>query len=104
MGRIKELQEKSNLTEAEQNELNELLQEAKSVDVEVEKSEVDSEDKAIDEAAKKLADKAVADAEDRISKSIDKLTAKLDKGFLEVADDAKIDVNSPKFIVDKKIR
>lgn len=102
MGRIKELQEKSNLTEAEQNELNELLQEAKSVDVEVAKSEVDSEDKAIDEAAKKLADKAVADAEDRISKSIDKLTAKLDKGFLEVADDAKIDVNSPKFIVDKK--
>jgi len=58
-------------------------------------------DKQKDEAAKKLADQAVAEAEDRISKSIDKLTEKLSKGF-EVADDAKITVDSPKFIVDKK--
>lgn len=99
MGRIKELQEKASLTVDEQKELDELLAEAKAADgVEVEQAD---EEKALDEAAKKLADKAVADAEDRISKSIDKLTEKLSKGF-EVADDAKITVDSPRFIVDKK--
>lgn len=101
MGRIKELQEKANLSDAEQKELDELIAEAKAADAVEDSSDVDAEEKALDEAAKKLADKAVAEAEDRISKSIDKLTEKLSKGF-EVADDAKITVDSPKFIVDKK--
>ena len=102
MGRIKELQEKlekDGLEDKEQKELDELLSEAKSSDEEEDSKE--EEEKAIDEAAKKLADKAVEDAESRISKSIDKLSEKLESGLI-VPENAKIEVKSHKFIVDKK--
>jgi len=93
MGRIKELQEKAELTELEQKELDELLAEAKEL------SE-DSVEKEIDDAAKKLADKAVEDAESRISKSIDALVAKLDKSEKS---ESKIEITKePRYIVDKK--
>ena len=100
MGRIKELQDKNDLTEVEQKELNELLTEAKAVTAGVEK-DVKDEEKAIDDAAKSIADKAVEQAESRLSKSIDELTAKL-TGGLEVSKDAKIEVTSQKYIVDSK--
>jgi len=98
MGRIKELQEKAELTDVEQKELDELLSEAKGV-----KEEVQDVEKDIDDAAKAIADKAVEQAESRLSKSIDEIAAKLGKG-LEVSDDAKIEVTkSPRFIVDSKL-
>jgi len=100
MGRIKELQDKNELNEVEQKELNELLSEAKAVTAGVEK-DVRDEEKAIDDAAKSIADKAVEQAESRLSKSIDELTAKLNGG-LEVSKDAKIEVTSQKYIVDSK--
>lgn len=96
MGRIKELQEKASLTEAEQKELNELLEEAKSAsEVVVEKSEETDVQKAIEDAASEIADKAVEKAESKISKSIEELTAALKKetGTAEV-------VKESKFIVD----
>ena len=101
MGRIKELQEKTELTDVEQKELDELLSEAKDVKSE-EKEVVQDVEKDIDDAAKAIADKAVEQAESRLSKSIDELTAKLGKG-LEVKDDAKITVNSQKYVVDSKL-
>lgn len=94
MGRIKELQEKETLNEAEQKELNELLAEAKASTEAVEKSN-DSE-KAIDDAAAAIADKAVENAESRISKSIEALTEALKK---DVTGETKV-VSEPKFIVD----
>lgn len=99
MGRIKELQEKAELTEAEQKELNELLAEAKAMNADVEK-DVQDEEKAIDDAAKSIADKAVEQAESRLSKSIDELTAKLKSTD---ASEGKIEkVNSQKYVVDSK--
>lgn len=95
MGRIKELQAKAELTEAEQKELDELLSEAKAVDT---AEDVDAEEKAIDEAAKKLADKAVEQAEGRLASSIDGLIAKLDKSETSNATVTK----ESRFIVDKK--
>lgn len=102
MGRIKELQEKAELTEVEQKELDELLAEASDVQYEAKKADQDVE-KDIDDAAKVIADKAVEQAESRLSKSIDDLTAKLGKG-LEISDNAKIEVtNSPKYVIDSKL-
>lgn len=102
MGRIKELQEKTELTDVEQKELDELLSEAKDVESEV-KEEVQDVEKDIDDAAKAIADKAVEQAESRLSKSIDELTAKLGKG-LEVKDEASVSVkSSPRYIVDSKL-
>lgn len=101
MGRIKELQEKTELTDVEQKELDELLSEAKDVQSEV-KEEVQDVEKDIDDAAKMIADKAIEQAESRLSKSIDEIAAKLGKG-LEIADDAKISVKSPKYIIDSKL-
>lgn len=102
MGRIKELQIKAELTEAEQKELDELLTEAKDVSSDV-KKEADTMEKDIDDAAKAIADKAVEQAESRLSKSIDELTAKLGKG-LEVEKDSSITVHeNPRFIVDSKL-
>lgn len=101
MGRIKELQEKAELTEVEQKELDELLAEASNVQYEAKQADQDVE-KDIDDAAKAIADKAVEQAESRLSKSIDELTAKLGKG-LEISDDAKIEVKSPKYIIDSKL-
>ena len=102
MGRIKELQEKNELTEAEQKELDELLAEAKAMNSENEKDAKAEVEKDIDEAAKAIADKAVEEAESRLSKSIDELTAKL-SGGLKVDKDAKIEVKqTSKFIVDSK--
>lgn len=102
MGRIKELQEKTELTDVEQKELDELLSEAKDVQSEV-KEEVQDVEKDIDDAAKAIADKAVEQAESRLSKSIDELTAKLGKG-LEVKDEASVSVkSSPRYIVDSKL-
>ena len=83
-------------TDVEQKELDELLSEAKDVKSE-EKEVVQDVEKDIDDAAKAIADKAVEQAESRLSKSIDELTAKLGKG-LEVKDDAKITVNSQKYV------
>ena len=94
MGRIKELQDKKSLTEAEQKELDELLAEAKELNSEVEvKSEV-SDEQAIDDAASAIADKAVEQAETRIAKSIEDLTK-----ALNVEKKAKV-VKESKFIVD----
>ena len=102
MGRIKELQEKATLTDAEQKELDELLAEAKEVKSE-EKEVTQDVEKDIDEAAKAIADKAVEQAESRLSKSIDELAAKLNKG-VEIPEDAKISVGkSPRYIVDSKL-
>lgn len=102
MGRIKELQEKTELTDVEQKELDELLSEAKDVQSEV-KEEVQDVEKDIDDAAKMIADKAIEQAESRLSKSIDELTAKLGKG-LEVKDEASVSVkSSPRYIVDSKL-
>jgi len=100
MGKIKDLQAKQDRTEAEQKELDELLTEAKDLNVDA-KEEV-SDEQAIEDAAKSIADKAVEQAESRLSKSIDELTAKL-KGGVEVPEDAKIKVVSQKYIVDSKL-
>lgn len=102
MGRIKELQEKTELTDVEQKELDELLSEAKDVQSEV-KEEVQDVEKDIDDAAKMIADKAIEQAESRLSKSIDELASKLGKG-LEVKDEASVSVkSSPRYIVDSKL-
>ncbi len=91
MGRIKELQEKAELTEAEQKELDELLAEAKALNSD--DAETKSDEQAIDDAASAIADKAVEQAETRIAKSIEDLTAALKV-------DKKVTVKSTKFIVD----
>ena len=111
MGRIKELQEKQDLTDVEQKELDELLAEAKEIKVEAEAKEIKVEaeakevsdvEKDIEEAAKSIADKAVEQAESRLSKSIDELAAKL-KGGIEAKEDSVIKVTSQKYVVDSKL-
>lgn len=92
MGRIKELQEKGNLDEVEQKELDELLAEAKSADSD------NTEEKDLDEAAKKFTDKVVSGAEEKLSKSIEKLTEAL---ATSNAPRAKV-TKQPAYIVDKK--
>lgn len=94
MGRIKELQAKDSLNDAEQKELDELLAEAKELNSEVETKSADSEEQAIDAAASAIADKAVEQAESRIAKSIEDLTQ-----ALKPQTEAKV-VKESKFITD----
>lgn len=98
MGRIKELQDKAELTPEEKKELDELLAEAKGDVPVVEPDEGDDEEeeKAIADVAKKIADKA----EEQVGSKLDSIVKSLKEDYKPKADDK---VYAPKFIVDKEL-